>query len=352
MAGPLHHRADPGFMSLPDGVLATILAMVPFGKAKVGMQGVARQWRRVLSMHEAHSKEELEEDQPMPQNVHIVEGGRTKISVQFMGAIRVCISQHVHGPFSLAWLPPQLEVLGLGYLFAPFEENNCPVLPGLRKLVFSAVSPSPLPLLSQYFPNLQEIKVEFCDTVEDADEPNIWRLGMPGKEEFLADLRSLTSLRHIEFEDVRYLRSGEKVLLEEFSVAPDCRVDYSLMLTEGDLDFSEFTMPPGLANHLKSFSFVEPSSVDFRKSDALSLALFSECKFLEEITFTTYEPGPGLAFINFDRLPETCRTVTIGWDGGEFKSVDSAIPLIQPCEGWQTSLSRTAGEIMVFRATN
>lgn len=59
-------RATAGLSAFPDEVLAKVLAGVPLGKHKVGMQAVSKQWERVLHMKEAHSMKTRSQDEGMP----------------------------------------------------------------------------------------------------------------------------------------------------------------------------------------------------------------------------------------------------------------------------------------------
>lgn len=311
------------------------------------MQGVARQWRRVLGMREAHLEEIIWQDARLPHDVHILQGGRTRISLRFLGAILAC---KVPGETStLAWLPPQLQVLDLGCCSAIHAERNCPVLLSLRKLKFSVLNPHALPIASNHFPNLEEIDCLFSDDSFSLLSED-WKKEGQGKEAFLSDIQNLANLRHIKFSDSRDVDPGEKVFVEEISGVANCRVDYRLVLCEGDLDFSEFVIPPGLATQLQSFMFIESEGADVEKSDALSLSCFFNCEALQKITYDTTEPKKGLAFVDFDRLPKVCKTVEICWDCDvEDFDDDSAVPLVQPTEGWQITLFRSDRKIIVRR---
>lgn len=66
LQGPAQSPVHTGLGAIPDEVLANILAGIPLGEHKVGMQAVSKQWERVLQMKEAHSLKTRKQDEGMP----------------------------------------------------------------------------------------------------------------------------------------------------------------------------------------------------------------------------------------------------------------------------------------------
>lgn len=368
-------------IDLPDEVLANILAKVPFGKDKVGMQAVDTQWCRVLGQRAAHSVETFEEDAWFPKNFQHLQEGETRISARFVSALAAC-KIHLNEK-SMAWLPLHLEALGArGHSNRAWVE--CPSLTGLQKLVidgdYMIIAESfVMPSFSTLFPNLEVVSAVLASLAWHTPDPDEY-IFEESEEILLREVRKLPNLRTLKVKCLRDESLSDWGF--DYRGHSPCRISYEVEVRpvqerlhseesddsssdrnwEGRYSLGNVStqlIRNGLACHLADFTFVL-CTVGVDVVGPLNLAMFQECKVLEKVTCTMSRPSEKFSVVGLQHLPQCCSHVIIRWEQdfvlGLYDDVrnaeyESHVPLIQPAEGWQVHLSLGERMLKVSRVS-
>lgn len=363
--------------SVPDGVLANILAKVPLGRHKVGMQCVAKQWLHTLHQRAAHSVDTWDEDERMPFNpaAHkedarrgaLVSSGFLTALPCYKGEWRIC-PQSQYPAACMANLPEHIRKLlledapnselftrpparnpmtghALGATFSvtissgSFQDNGFGFF--FRGIHNGSTVPRSI---SSLLPNLEMVHLS-CEVNGDRD------LG-----KWLSDLQRLQNVRSVslevlisDYEDSPALYTKSALFLG----SPECRVSLKILWNgyfSPDISFSN-----SLAKHLQSFEihylYKQPAEDPFYDMDGdcgdrftdLDLFGFGNCSVLEALKFTftagdeDVHPSRKNVF-GFSLLPQACKQVVFAVDDGnsEWLPIYRTKPSFEyDFDGWQ-----------------
>lgn len=292
--------------SLPDEVLAKILAKVPLSVEKIGYQGLSRQWRRVLCSGAAHSLDTWEEDEPLICNPLVPTGAGGALQppqiLQSLVAYKISDTAS-RGSGQRVWLPQQLQALRL-------PETNVRVsnLPRLRILETSSLVKN----MRTRFRALE--RFEWRGEELDPGEADV----------LLSDLGKLENIRYVS------ISASGMGFKASFGGPPECRISYTTSFNNNE----DFTfIPDCLKMHLESYhadflwaAFEEDYGHEFLQGmsqgmeDSLEMGFrgVRDCCHLKSIQLTytdsdtveifeSVEVGVG----GFSNLPASCQSVVL-----------------------------------------
>lgn len=321
-------------VNLPDDLLSAILANIPFDKHKVAMQGVDKQWQRVLQSRGAHSSATFEDDEHLPEEFHRVEGdGSSLISPLLVAALAGCKIPFLFQPedpfqqeFScaLASLPSHLEMLEI----SPDEgiPEDCPKFLALKRLKLSMSTGTETHAvcgLQEYFPNLEDIVLNCLDMDWIDMETTLYQMG------FLQNLARLDIVTYAA--DAAKVDQSLKAVFFDFNGPLGCSVSYTMVLERAVRSLAK--VPDGLAARLREFT--GDNSGGTLCGPILDLSVFSKCTQLERLIFWK-PPQAKFGVWGLDELPESCQSIFIKSEISEDVDEKYVAPLVQFSRNWHS----------------
>lgn len=367
------------------------------------LQGISKQWERVLKHPSAHSLETWELDMPMPLDptLGLPPGQGSLISPGLLAALpgykadwqatKSKFGGYIKvAPVKMAWLGqlPLLEKM----LVAPRARTNldwggCPVKEGVRKLFLDGVestlgapmvvagpnanlawAPSLACAPSALFPNLVEVK--------------LWHKEMEQKllSDLLVDLYGLPSLRTVQIDVYSESRDGpsrhEQRVAFEIGPSGVRGVRYKAVRNSPMPDGRADELPAplkGLANRLVSFEVLHKDSrlsvlvdgdIDSGESK-FSLARFEACFMLTTLDFTfdgsdnaaapvwhfevAIENGDFSYFrvMDLSQLPASLERVVFRVLGNGDEALEW-LPTVHLARGWQNELTQPRSGVAIL----
>lgn len=295
-------------VELSDDLLAAILAKIPFAKAKVAMQAVDSQWRRVLRSRAAHSAATFEDDDHLPDKFHIVgHSGEGMVSPLLVAALAVCKFPMEPLDFdssTLASLPVHLEILEISPCIGDQIWEDCPNFLILKRLILSMsecdTDRYAMTRLCDFFPNLQEVVLDGLDLTGTEMEASLNHI------QNLPNLTLIDIVAHAG--DPTEIDMGIGAPFFDFKGPLGCKVRYSMHVNPycDTVGFSQ--VPAGLAAQLIEVTY--SNALGFDEKPTFDLSVFSNCVHLERLCLVKL-PQAMLGVCGIDNLPESCQSVVI-----------------------------------------